>query len=145
MAEPGKFEEWFTFVSDRFDQSSELPEDYNAGNRFYGRDVAVFLSDGLRARGYTADFIDEDWGWLVGAHKTEDGRLQIALYAGIDGEPGTGEWALMVRRLERRRRLGFIPVPTEAQVDEQAVAEIVDVFREAGIELRRGDPGGDRL
>jgi hypothetical protein len=145
MAEFGKFAEWFTFVSDRFDQSSELPEDYNAGNRFYGRDVAAFLSEKLRARGYRADFIDEDWGWLVGAHKTDDARLQIAVYAGLDCEPGTGEWALMIRRLERRRRLGFIHIPTETEVDEQAIAAIVDVFHEEGIELRRGEPGGEVL
>jgi hypothetical protein len=145
MPEFGKFAEWFTFVSDRFDQSSELPAAYNAGNRFYGRDVAAFLSGGLTARGFTADFVDEDWGWLVGAHEADDARLQIAVYPGLDGESGKGEWALMVRQLEQRRRLGFLPWATEREVEERATAAIVDVFRDAGIELHRGAPEGEPL
>jgi len=33
----GEHAAWFTFTSDRFDHSSELPPEANAGNRFYGR------------------------------------------------------------------------------------------------------------
>jgi hypothetical protein len=143
VAEFGNLAEWFTFVSDRFDQSSELPVEYNAGYRFYGRDVATFLSDGLAARGFTADVVGEDWGWLVGAHAQEDERIQIAVYPNPSGESGpSGEWALMVRRLERRRRLGFLPVAAEREVDDQTTTAIADVFRDASIELHRTGPGG---
>jgi hypothetical protein len=141
----GKLSEWFTFVSDRFDQSSELPAEYNAGNRFYGKDVAVFLSEGLTARGFAADFLDEDWGWLVRARDPDDARLQIAVYSGRDGDSGKDEWALMVRQLEQRRRLGFLPWVTEREVDERVTAAIVAVFRDAGIELHRGSPEGEPL
>jgi hypothetical protein len=138
----GKFEQWFRFESDQFDQSSELPEDYNAGNRFYGRDVAAFITEGLVARGLTADFVGEDWGWFVGARYGDDVRLQIAIYAGLDGEPGSGEWAFMVRQLERRRWLGFIPIPAESEVDEHVITTIVDVFGAVGMELHQGAPQG---
>lgn len=145
MAGFDKFAEWFTFVSDRFDQSSELPAEYNAGNRFYGRDVAAFISEGLTARGFAADFLDEDWGWLVRARDPDDARLQIAVYSGLDGDSGKDEWALMVRQLERRRWLGFLPVTRAREVDERTAGAIADVFRNAGIELRRGAPEGEAL
>jgi len=32
------------FKSDRFDYKSDLPEEYNAGNRFYGRDLPGIFS-----------------------------------------------------------------------------------------------------
>lgn len=51
------------FASERFDYASELPADYNAGNRFYGEDVGAFLIDKLAMRGPPANFIDEDWSW----------------------------------------------------------------------------------
>jgi hypothetical protein len=37
----------FVFTSARFDHTGELPPEANAGNRFYGRDVAGFIRDGL--------------------------------------------------------------------------------------------------
>lgn len=40
-----------SFESDRFDDKSELPEDYNAGNRLYGRDFAQFLAEALTLGG----------------------------------------------------------------------------------------------
>ena len=46
MAEFGKLARSFSFTSDRFDHSSELLGEYNAGNRFYGRDVAELVSAG---------------------------------------------------------------------------------------------------
>ena len=48
------------FKTDRFDYSGELPEDANAGNKFYGRDVAEFLATGLSSPSLSTDFLDED-------------------------------------------------------------------------------------
>jgi hypothetical protein len=64
---------WIEFTSDRFDHTSELPEDYNAGNRFYGRDLAAFLCDRLNEKVFDLVFGDEDWGWLVDGF-APDGR-----------------------------------------------------------------------
>lgn len=55
-------EEGIVFRTSRFDFISELPAGYNAGNRFYGRDVAKYLAEELGARGFAADFLDEGWG-----------------------------------------------------------------------------------
>jgi hypothetical protein len=63
LARFGQHAVWFAFTSDRFDHSSELPHEANAGNRFYGRDVAELISAGLAKRGLEASFFDEDWGW----------------------------------------------------------------------------------
>lgn len=108
------------FQSDRFDFSSELPEAYNAGNRFYGRDVAEFLAKELTSRGYPADFLDEDWGWLVFSVRGSEHDFEVAIYNlaehGEGGRPGVSEWGLWIRAYERGKVLGFIPKRKEAAV-----------------------------
>ena len=63
MARFGEHAVWFEFTSDRFDHSSDPPPEANAGNQFYGRDVASFIAAGLTERGLNASFFDKDWGW----------------------------------------------------------------------------------
>lgn len=95
------------FVTERFDYHGDIPPDANAGNRFYGRDVAVFLCTGLRESDVAADFIEEDWGWLVlGRHKSQE-TLEIAVYhwGGVepdDNEGATGTWRLRVSSWKER-------------------------------------------
>ena len=84
---------WLSFNSDRFDSTSDLPPEANAGNRFYGRDVAEFIADGLRSRCYRSDFLDEDWGWLVRARTPSRTKLMISIYYDID-ETAAGSWTL---------------------------------------------------
>jgi hypothetical protein len=62
VARFGRYAEWLEVTSDRFDHTSELPADANAGNRFYGRDVAEFVSSGLSARAVDARVAEEDLG-----------------------------------------------------------------------------------
>lgn len=120
---------WFELESDRFDHTSELPPDANAGNRFYGRDVAAFIADGLAARGYTSDFLDEDWGWFVRARSGSGTKLEICIYHNIDEDPAaTDSWTLNVEeraRLRRRREPG-----------EPSRHALEAVFRDEGIEIR---------
>ena len=137
MVEFGKLARWFTFTSDRFDHSSELPADYNAGNRFYGRDVAEFVSGGLTARGLESSFFDEDWGWLIHAGLADEGVLEIAVYHNPEADPATeSDWALMVRSLRKEKWLGVVPRLTERELDPRTVATLQDVFAEPGIRLR---------
>lgn len=137
MAEFGKLARWFTFTSDRFDHSSELPAEYNAGNRFYGRDVAEFVSGGLNARGLESGFFDEDWGWMVHAGLPDDGVLEVAVYHNPEADPATeSDWALMMRSLRKEKWLGVIPRLTERELDPRTLATFEDVFAEAGILLR---------
>ncbi len=141
MARFGENAAWFTFTSDRFDHTSELPPDANAGNRFYGRDVAEFITDGLAERGLDASFIDEDWGWQAHAKRPDETVLEISIYHNPDEKPDAeNDWSLMVRSLRKERLLGIIPRFQETEVDSEAIATLDDVFEEARIVLLRTPP-----
>jgi hypothetical protein len=138
MARFGEHAAWFEFTSDRFDTSSDLPEDANAGNRFYGRDVAELVAAGLGSRGFDASFLDEDWGWQAHAAGAEGRVLEVSIYHDPD-EVATGEWALMVRSLQKERKLGLTRF-REVPADPGEVRALEQTFREAGVELRPGSP-----
>ncbi len=137
MGRFGEHAAWFTFTSDRFDHSSELPSDANAGNRFYGQDVASFVAAGLSKRGLETSFLDEDWGWQAHAKRSDGSVLEISIYHNPDEDPAVEDgWALMVRSLRKERQLGISRF-RETEVDAAAVTALEDVFREAGIALGR--------
>jgi hypothetical protein len=115
MARFGEHAVWFAFTSNRFDHSSDLPPEANAGNRFYGRDVASFIAAGLSERGLEASFFDEDWGWQAHAKRPDESVLEISIYHNPDEDQKT-------------------------EVDDDAVSTLEDVFREAGVALRRTSP-----
>jgi hypothetical protein len=120
---------WFEFTSDAFDHTSDLPPDSNAGNRFYGRDVAEFIADGLAAREYTSEFLDEDWGWFVRARPATGMTLEIAVYYNIDEDSAAADtWMLCLEEKTRWRR-GHPP-------GEHSRSQLESVFRDAGIELK---------
>jgi len=119
-------------TSDRFDHTSELPADANAGNRFYGRDVAEFVSNGLAARDVDARVVEEDWGWLVLTRPRKGAAVEIAVYHNLDEEPCKDTWNLMVR--QRERRLLF---PAERPVDDETLCTLEAIFGDAGISSRR--------
>lgn len=121
-----------TFKTEHFDYVSELPAASNAGNRFYGRDVAEFLSERLRAAGLKAEFLDEDWGWLVlGSAEDPATELEIATYNlsehGEGGRTGAPEWGLWIRAFQRRKTWWVLS--RRAQVPVPAV--VLDVVLEA--------------
>ncbi len=126
------------FKSERFDYRSELPEEYNAGNRFYGRDVAEFLASHLTAHGLRANFLDEDWGWLVSSQRGETPVFEVAIYNladhGEGGRPGVGEWGLCIRAVEIRKLLGLVPRPTPVAVPATVLAAVETAVRAAGSE-----------
>lgn len=79
------------FHSDRFDLTSGLPEEYNAGHRFYGKDVVEFLARELVSPGYPADYLDEDHsslGFDAAAPGGAGGSGQVSR-----GPPGRGRRA----------------------------------------------------
>jgi hypothetical protein len=140
MAPFGEQAVWFAFTSDRFDHASELPPEDNAGNRFYGRDVAAFVTAGLTERGLEASFFDEDWGWQAHGKRSDESVLEISIYHNPEGDPATeNDWALMLRSLHKERKLGISRF-REVEVDADAVSTLVDAFREAGVALRRTPP-----
>ena len=138
MTRFGQHAAWYAFTSDRFDHSSELPPDANAGNQFYGRDVAEFISSGLTERGLDGSFFDEDWGWQAHGSRPDGSVLEISIYHNPDENPATeNDWALMLRSLRKERILGIVPRFREGEVDPDAIAAVEDVFRQADIPLRR--------
>lgn len=140
MARFGERAVWLRFTSDRFDHTSELPEAANAGNRFYGRDVAELVSTGLGERGFDASFLDEDWGWQAHAARSDGTVLEISVYHNPEEDPGTlDDWALMLRSLRKERAFGLVSRFRETEVDTDASSALEDVFREGGMSLRRRD------
>ena len=140
MARFGEHAAWFAFTSDRFDHSSDLPPEANAGNRFYGRDVASFITDGLAKRGFDASFFDEDWGWQAHAKRPEGSILEISIYHNPEEDPATEDaWVLMLRSLHKERKLGMARF-REIEIDADAVSTLDDVFRQAEIALSPTSP-----
>jgi hypothetical protein len=123
------------FGSDRFDRTSELPAEYNAGNRFFGKDVAAYLAEALSAEGLPADYMDEDWGWLVFSRRDASQHFEVAVYCLDDeieaGASAAAEWGLWLRAHERRKLLGLMPrhveVPVPAEVERAVRKAITDL------------------
>lgn len=133
------------FASERFDYRSELPEAFNAGNRFYGRDVAEWLAGGLTTAGFPATFFDEDWGWAVTGAAAASASFEIAVYNlaehGEGDRPGVGEWGLWVKAYERRKWLGILAKNVEVAVPVPLEGAIRDVFAKADITVAPWEEG----
>ncbi len=115
------------FKSEQFDFQSELPEEYNAGNRFYGKDLAEYLTNSFLASGLVADFLDEDWGWLVLGLIGEDLHFDVAIYNLLDdSEQPSNEWGLWVHAYGKGKILGFIPKRVEIAVP-QFVVDVINM------------------
>jgi hypothetical protein len=135
------------FTTHRFDHTSELPEAYNAGNRFYGRDVAEWLAAELTARGFPSDLLDEDWGWLVFATKDAPHDLEIAVYHLEDDEENAtpaspeAEWGLWLRAHETRKRLGLFTSRVEVPVPERFAHAVREAIVSIGARAERWEDG----
>jgi hypothetical protein len=134
------------FSSERFDYRSELPEEHNAGNRFYGKDVAAYLSEHLSSRGFQSDYLDEDWGWLVfSARGSPPPDFEIAVYNISEndggGAPGANRWGLWVRQYQHRKIMGFIPKRSQVAVSEQLGAAIRASVEAAGSNAENWEDG----
>jgi hypothetical protein len=130
----------FDFTTDRFDHSATLSGRYGS-NRFYGRDVAEFVSAGLNTRGMESSVFEEDFGWMVHAPLPDDGVFEVAVYHNPEDGAGTqSDWALTVRAVSKEKRFGFLPRVRERELDPKVVAKLEDVFRQSGIRLQRHEP-----
>lgn len=124
------------FRSDRFDFRSDLPDSVNAGNRFYGQDLAAYLAGELTAVGIQAGFVDEDWGWLVFSGRESPLLFQIAVYnlAASDGEAdrGTPDWGLWIQAFENRKLLGIFPKRRSIRPPEKLIHAVEAAVRKVG-------------
>lgn len=137
-----------SFKTDRFDFLSKLPAEYNAGNRFYGRDVAAYLSEQLSAAGLQADYLDEDWGWLVLGEAAPSTSFEIATYNlnehGEGGRTGSPEWGLWLQAFQKTKAWGFIPRKVPVAIPETLLGAVLAAIRSLGAEARDwvDGPGG---
>jgi len=136
------------FRTERFDYTSDLPADANAGNRFYGRDAAAFLCERLQARGLEADFLDEDWGWLVHGRADASTRFEIAVYNldahGEGGRAGAPEWGLWIRAFERTNRLLVLTRRIEVEVPAAVETTVREAIAELGASVQDWTDGPGR-
>ena len=136
-----------SFKSERFDYQSELPEDINAGNRFYGRDLAEFLLQQLRDNNILSDYLDEDWGWLVFSQKNQSPIFEIAVYNLAEHQDsekrGIPEWGLWIRVYESRKLFGIFSKQHEVAVPPEFLGAVEGAVRAAGAipALWKGGPG----
>jgi hypothetical protein len=102
------------FRTEAFDYKGPIREDANAGNKFYGEDMALALETYVKPHTTHIVCIDEDWGWYLDFAQT-DGRItEVGVYneAVADGPAegnGTNEWALRFQQYVPGKRFGFIP------------------------------------
>ena len=135
MVEPLSFE----LVTDRFLLSGPIREDANAGNQFYGEDLAEWLRSELRLDPDAV--IDEDWGWLVMIPANGEGishDLAIYGYPEEKGELG-GDWMIVVHASRSAKTLGFIPTRKVVEPDPRFVQALKELFSRANIEVRTAE------
>ncbi len=137
----------FRFKSERFDYGSDLPEHYNAGNRFYGKDVAEFLKGKLFQAGHTASCDDEDWGWMVSCVTSDGLILEIAIYNLSEhmegGRPGAPECGLTLQSYKRKKVLGFLPRTSIVDVPKSHIDLLFRLFQSSEIELEEWPEGSN--
>ena len=132
----GALDRAISFKTEKFDFKSDLPEAYNAGNRFYGRDAAEYFSEKLTASGLAADFLDEDWGWLILGQAAPSTQFEIAVYNVNEhsegGRPGAPEWGLWIRAFQRKKLLGLLPKKVEVAVPPPVEAAVKAAIEQLG-------------
>jgi hypothetical protein len=122
------------FSSNRFNLSE--PREYFINDCCFGDDVAGWLVEQLRRRGWTATEPDqEDWGWYI-----DTGKGESAYFVGIGGTPDDGseshsnhgEWRLMV---EKHRTLWEkLTGANGLREDEEVINVLKDIVaREPGL------------
>jgi hypothetical protein len=113
-------------TTDRFDQSSELPMDINAGNRFYGSDFAAFLKERLRLHYGISDWHDVDDRF--------DGRP-------VDSPPTQANWYVIVSACRSARWLGLIPYEQAVDCPASYGEELLTIFAAEGMQVLRSGIG----
>ena len=111
------------FTSESFNYSDPIPQDANAGNQFYGRDLAEYLDSCLRQVGHAIKIVDEDWGWLVTNRGGGSASFDICLNNGLNGSDsnqsgnGSNGWTARIFAFQRKKMLGLIPTRRQVEPD----------------------------
>jgi hypothetical protein len=130
----------FKFSTEIFDYKGPIPEDANAGNQYYGHDVAQYLYKHLQDPRLNLKVVDEDWGWLVFGDVKPNHSLMLAIYnEDISEDPtlrkGTNAWNLLVRQFRNKKILGLIPSKTQVPCEDWLVEKLKTILSTNGIKL----------
>lgn len=127
------------FATAKFDSTGPVREDANAGNRFYGEDLARWLVDAMAAR-WKGAIDEEDWGWLVSKARGEGDPDRIEMIAVYLDEPAGGAkpavWRLVLQQKVRRKFLGILSW-TDVPVSADFQAAVEQAFAVIGAERRQ--------
>ena len=125
------------FKTDKFDLTSELNEELNAGNQLYGEDISDWLSKALESKWETS-YLDEDWGWLIDANKkgNNDSHNTICVYDYKNEEnlkTNDGVWFILIHTSYKQRFLRFFKKMRYGETDIEIVNDIVSALENYGI------------
>jgi hypothetical protein len=129
------------FSTDKFKLTGALPDHINAGNQFYGEDMAKWLCETLPQWNLT--YLDEDWGWLVWSSKDNvpiDERNMICVYAYPAGNPGasySGDWMLSILPEHKSRWFGFLTRWKSGPYNLSLAKDVMTALKKLGVQKVR--------
>ena len=129
------------FINKNFDVESNLSEEFNAGNKFYGQDVAQYLEKELCEHVQEVQIIDEDWGWQVYGHIDSKTKFDINIYAWGLLEDAAGDdfylWRLLLQTKEKYRVFGILPISKTVKCDDSFRNLLSDICGKDGCVFKR--------
>jgi hypothetical protein len=137
----------FLIQTELFDYKGPIPKEFNAGNMFYGSDLAKYLVTSLERHGLSLDYLDEDWGWYVSGDFGSGGSVALSVRNYCfeqelllnKPEEGNGEnrWLIVAEEFRRSKLLGFIPQNKKVSVSPELVGIVETVLSTDSILLLR--------
>lgn len=123
------------FETDEFLLTGPLQEDINAGNQFYGEDLAKWICEALPA--WHLSYGDEDWGWVVFSTRgknPEDINNQVCVYAYPSDirSKNHGQWMLIVHSEEKVPWLRFFKKWKYTRFDGNIGIQLLNAIRGIG-------------
>ena len=133
------------FINKDFDLESDLFQDCGKGDQFYGRDVADYLVNELKAHCLEINCIEEDWGWQVFGKIKDEQRFDINIYPwGLLEEASGNEFHLWRLRLcvqQKAKFLGLLPLYKSVMCDDDFCRILKGKLSAGSFEFRRMEVG----
>ena len=127
------------FINTAFDLTSKLPEEHNAGNPCYGKDVAEYITEKLRLHNIDVEYYDEDWGWQVASKIDSNNFFEINIYPwGFLGDESGDEfhlWRLRLCAKQKSKFMGFIPTLKPVKCNDKWKSIIQNILSQDGNRL----------
>lgn len=125
------------FSTDKFKLTGSLPAEVNAGNQFFGEDLARMICEALPT--WQLDYMDEDWGWLVSSTRESlpaAERNSIGVYAfPTENQPNDhGQWMLMVEAEYLRPWLKFFSRWRKGRFNDRLATDCLHALRKLGVQ-----------